>query len=412
MYTGLGFNWSGIAETIFYGLGKIMAGILVLTSPLLYPQVATLPASATTTPPAQNLWHVQIPSDLDIGGIVSALNPAASSKKTPPVSSASPAPTQTPRQKPAPAPAPAVEVTPPSTPAPEPAPPPLSQSDLIALNTTTRAAVVNVLCVSGGRLQSTSGSGVIVDPRGVILTNAHVAQFFLLRDYPAKNNVQCVIRVGSPARALYTAKLLYLSRQWIAENANQITSSAPSGTGENDYAFLLITGRTDGTSSLPAAFSYLQPSTARVSQGDTVLLGAYPASFLGGATIETSLYSTTALSTVQEVYAFHEGETGVDLFSLGGTVVSQGGSSGGAAVRQSTGALAGIFVTAIEAETTGGSDIRALSLSHIDNSLRAEGEGGLSGELSGDLEIKARLFNENIAPALTRMLEGVLGGSR
>ena len=29
-----------------------------------------------------------------------------------------------------------------------------------------------------------SGSGVIVDSRGVVLTNAHVGQFFLLHDYP------------------------------------------------------------------------------------------------------------------------------------------------------------------------------------------------------------------------------------
>src|SRR3989344_252919 len=56
----------------------------------------------------------------------------------------------------------------------------------LALNEQVRAAVVNILCItgSGGPLNSISGSGVIIDPRGIILTNAHVAQYFLLKNYP------------------------------------------------------------------------------------------------------------------------------------------------------------------------------------------------------------------------------------
>jgi hypothetical protein len=50
-----------------------------------------------------------------------------------------------------------------------------------------RGAIVNIICIQGGGLRGSSGSGVIVDPRGIILTVAHVGQNFLLRDYPIKN---------------------------------------------------------------------------------------------------------------------------------------------------------------------------------------------------------------------------------
>ena len=47
------------------------------------------------------------------------------------------------------------------------------------LNEKSRSALVNILCEATAPLRSTSGSGVIIDSRGVILTNAHIAQLFL-----------------------------------------------------------------------------------------------------------------------------------------------------------------------------------------------------------------------------------------
>jgi hypothetical protein len=81
-----------------------------------------------------------------------------------------------------------------------------------ALNAQTRSALVNILCSVGasGGVHPISGSGVFVDNRGVILTNAHIGQYFLLKDYPVQNNVDCVIRTGGPAQPHYRAKLLYL----------------------------------------------------------------------------------------------------------------------------------------------------------------------------------------------------------
>ena len=115
------------------------------------------------------------------------------------------------------------------------------------VNADTRAALVNILCLTGGGgyFKPISGSGVFIDSRGIILTNAHIGQFFLLRDFPVKDNVTCTIRTGSPAQNTYTARLLYLPPVWIDANAKQITSQEAMGTGENDFALLLVTGSTD-----------------------------------------------------------------------------------------------------------------------------------------------------------------------
>src|SRR3989344_8619427 len=78
------------------------------------------------------------------------------------------------------------------------------------INIETRAALVNILCTSRTGINGISGSGIIVDSRGVILTNAHVGQYFLLRDYINPGNITCTVRIGSPAQERYTATLLYL----------------------------------------------------------------------------------------------------------------------------------------------------------------------------------------------------------
>ena len=279
-----------------------------------------------------------------------------------------------------------------------------------ALNTQTRAAVINIMCTieNQNSISPISGSGVIIDSRGVILTNAHVAQFFLLRDYPTKNNVQCVVRTGSPARALYTAELLYLPETWIEKNGSKIASSSPTGTGENDYAFLRISGTTNPDGSLPTTFPYLSMNTGNPQPHNQMLLASYPAGFLEGANIITNLYQTSAYASVSAVYVFDSANTWVDLFSVPGSMVSQSGSSGGAAVYVNRGALAGIIVTDTDATTTAKRDLHAVSIAHIDNNLRSNGMGGIADLLSGDLQVKASQFNSTIAPALTKKLISAL----
>ena len=85
------------------------------------------------------------------------------------------------RQSPAPAaPEKSADVSPPpvspvaQAPAPAPA---VEQASPDSASSALRAALVNILCYApaGSKLHSISGSGVFIDSKGIILTNAHIA---------------------------------------------------------------------------------------------------------------------------------------------------------------------------------------------------------------------------------------------
>lgn len=289
-----------------------------------------------------------------------------------------------------------------------PPPPIIVPLPFTEVNARTRDALVNVLCTTGpgGLLNPMSASGVIVSPRGIVITNAHVAQYFLLRDYPVPGNIQCVLRTGSPAQPKYTAELLLVSPQWIYDNASMIVSQDPTGTGENDYAFLRITGTTNPNVSLPSSFPSLEPDVREdaLSVGDQALTAGYPAGFLGGISIQRELYANTSVTPVREIFTF---ETLADLFSIGGSVVAQKGASGGGVV-SSAGKLVGIIVTSTDSDTTGGRDLRAITLAHINRSLARHSATSISKILNGDAASDALDFQTGTAPTLTRLLVSYL----
>lgn len=293
-------------------------------------------------------------------------------------------------------------VTNPVPPSPEEIPSP--SENLGDVNVRVRNAVVNILCTTGGSgpLKPISGSGIIIDPKGVILTNAHVAQFMLLRDYPTPGNIDCVIRAGSPARTLYKTEVLYFPQQWLNVNAKKIISDNPTGTGEHDFALLRITGTTGG-SPLPSTFPHVVPSLSENIGSKPVVLTAYPAGFFDGATIQTNLYMASARTTVGQVFTFEEGG-GTDLFSVGGTILSQKGSSGGAVVSESDATLIGLIATATQAPTTAERDLRAITLAHISKSIMSDQGFGLPTLLAGDLAERGLIFNVNVLPTMRRTL--------
>ena len=276
----------------------------------------------------------------------------------------------------------------------------------LSLNDQVHAAVVNVVCttLTAGPLNSISGSGVLVDSRGIILTNAHVAQFFLLKDYPSPNFVNCIIRTGSPAYPRYTAELLFLPPSWMAKNAYKINQENPTGNGEHDYAFLRITGTINPNESLPV-FPHLSMSVDPPTAAQRTLLAAYPAGFLGGITVAQALYSASAYATVGDLYTF--GSNTLDLFSIGGTVLSQKGSSGGAATDEK-GTLLGLIVTATDAPDTASRDLRAITTSYIIADFAKEFGSPLENFLLGDIVQEAHTFQLGTAPTLTAELINAL----
>jgi hypothetical protein len=275
------------------------------------------------------------------------------------------------------------------------------------VNTDARDALVNILCMprGGGSLAPISGSGVIIDPRGVILTNSHVAQYVLLSE-DANVNLSCQIRTGDPASAKWTAQVLYMPPVWVNAHVAEINTEHPTGTGEHDYALLLINAAVQGQN-LPTVFPYLPYDTREAIGflGDQVLGASYPAEFLGGIAAENSLAPVSSISPIDQLLTFSS--TTVDVISIGGVVEAQSGSSGGPVVNQ-WGYLIGIIATTSDAPTTAGRDLRAITMSYIDRDIEVQTGSSLSDFLSGDLSAKEENFSENVAPGLLKQYIAVL----
>lgn len=294
------------------------------------------------------------------------------------------------------------------TPLPEPETQPVRRQALVGTpatigttNENVRGALVNIICIASAPLKSITGSGVIIDSSGVVLTNAHVAQYFLLKDTPTKNATTCVVRTGSPAKTMYTAELAYISPIWIRTNAYQLLAANPRGTGENDYALVQITGPL-GTHAMPAAFASLafdiSPDVSIT--GDTMVVAGYPAGLLSGTSILNNLVAVTSIASVKDLYTFSENTP--DLVALGGSAVAQRGSSGGAVVRSDS-VLAGLIVTSTDGKTTDEREMRAITLFHVNESLAQDTGYSLYGFLN-NLATQKQQFQDSVAPTLTTLL--------
>lgn len=237
----------------------------------------------------------------------------------------------------------------------------------LSTETLLKSAIVNIICLQGGGLRGSSGSGIVVDPRGIILTVAHVGQNFLLTDYPEKDSGKCYVRTGSPAKNAYTAELIYLSPAWIAENETVFLESRPQGTGENDYAFLAITGSLT-SAPLPYTFAYIPfaSKNTAVEIGDRVGVGSYAAEFLTSSEVRSSLYPTISIAPVNDIYTF--GKNTRDVLSVRAGAAAQEGSSGGAVINADN-KLVGLISTRTVKTDLSLRDLQAISVDHIRRSF-------------------------------------------
>ncbi len=255
-----------------------------------------------------------------------------------------------------------------------------------------QGALVNILCSSTGSplKKSISGTGVIIDSRGIILTVAHVGHYFVLEDYPETGNADCIIRTGSPAKNAYDAKLIYVSPDWVKENASALAQSAPRGNGENDFAFLAIT-ESITSRKLPASFTAVPFSSETTEEGDRVGIGSYGAEFLTGKQIVSSLYPIIDDGDVADVYTL--GGKTVDVVSVRGSKAAQSGSSGGGVVNTD-----GRFVGLISTSSLGGNTAQrtfyAITPEHIRTSFRADTGENLDSYLREDFETLIEAFED------------------
>lgn len=266
-------------------------------------------------------------------------------------------------------------------------------------------AIVNIYCTyrTDTKLRATTGTGFFVGENGVLLTNAHVAMFFLLEDLNDKGKTKCLIRSGSPATNKYYAELLYISPSWVRNNADVISSKKPTGTGERDFALLYIS-ESAKAESLPSSFPALSANTRlldRIDNDNSVTIGGYPVQDIKMIGSSLIINPAIATSAVTHIYTFG-GKHG-DLIALKGTDIGQYGMSGGPVVNES-GDVIGLVTTKGNEEKNGSGSLNALTISYIHRSLREETGFGFTESLYGDLPYRAKIFRENLQPFLSNIL--------
>ena len=277
-----------------------------------------------------------------------------------------------------------------------------------SLSENIQDVLVNIYCQykTDEYIRTTTGTGFFINPKGVILTNAHVAQFLLLENIEnGSGSVSCVIRAGNPASAKYHARLLYISPTWVFDNADLITNEAPQGTGERDYALLYVSETTDKTP-LPARFPAINIATDLLPQsisGSIVMTAGYPAEALIREGADAKLASVVAETTLGTLYTF--GSNYADIFSISESPVGEQGASGGPIVNRDSQSVIGLIVTKGDEVAEGEHSLRALTLSYIDRTIIEETGFSLTQNMHGDIAHRGYIFKSAMVPFLAGILE-------
>lgn len=256
---------------------------------------------------------------------------------------------------------------------PEPAVQPVQQQVVTTIDTSLPAplkrTLVNILCTSHKPpLRGTSGSGVLIDSEGIILTVAHVAQAELLSETLGEGVISCVVRTGDPARNAYKAKVIYISEPWLRKNSTTLISSQPMGTGENDFALLAIMGSANGAA-VPNSFASVPLSSADSAVGEEVGIGGYAAQYLTSAQVRTALSPTFVTGSISNIYTFRT--TSQDVLAILAGKAAQEGSSGGGAVNKE-GRLIGLITTSEISGDFVQRHLRVITPTHIRSSFESD----------------------------------------
>ena len=279
--------------------------------------------------------------------------------------------------------------------------------DPVTAPATALEALVNIYCTykTDKYIKTTTGTGFFIDTDGVILTNAHVAQFLLLEGL--EGQADCIIRTGNPATAAYEADLLYIPPTWVREHARLINDTAPKGTGERDYALLYVTSALDGKP-MPAQFKALPFDTNALTTGiqnSEVFATGYPAESMLAEGGNSPLIPKQVTTTIAELMTF--GSNLVDIFTIKGSAIGEHGSSGGPIVNRD-GKTIGIISTKGDDEQFGKGSLRAVSIAYINRTIKQETGFELFQNMNGDLPYRAQLFKDTIIPFLQKTLQAEL----
>lgn len=241
----------------------------------------------------------------------------------------------------------------------------IALSDMANVYENSKQSVVNIFCVStkGNMVSIATGSGVIISNNGIILTNSHVAENFLVP------NKECLIRQGEIAVDKYKASLIYINENWLKKNAGVLFSTSARGTGENDFALLSINSKNDGSnfsSNIPHTKINLREASEE-SIGNKILIAGYPAGTLGALSLRKYLNFVVDVIKISNVYTL-DGSL-VDVFETEITKVGQHGSSGGGVFDEENN-LVGLIVSV--SDESGHAKVNALTTTYINRAIKKE----------------------------------------
>jgi hypothetical protein len=261
--------------------------------------------------------------------------------------------------------------------------------------------VVNIVCQrkSGNFTNVSTGSGVVIDPEGVVITNAHVGQFMLLEDYKGESLMSCALYRENIPTFGYKADIIYISPDWVSENFDLINSVKPHGTGEDDYALLKITKNTNPTLRLPRKFSYANFSTSfNVDVDDRVTVAGYPGAPASILDISSSGVLKKDTVRIKDVFTFRNNE--IDVLSTEKSIVGARGASGGGVFLNDL--LVGIIVT-----TNGDqhdAEINAITIPYINRDLKYDTNKDIEYYLSESFSNKISDFGNKYGKELSDLL--------
>ncbi len=205
--------------------------------------------------------------------------------------------------------------------------------------------VVNIVCVnrSNNAISILTGSGVVVSPSGIILTNSHVANAFLFNEKNKSSFKDCTVRRENIPTYGFNAELVYLPEDWLKENLHFFNEADPRGSGENDYALLAITSNTNPVLSLPDSFEYVDLVTSEnsINKNLDIVVAAYPGLNSGVFSIDSNARFKKADSYIDDLITFKKST--IDVVATGPNPVAKRGSSGGGVFLQNK--LLGIVST-------------------------------------------------------------------
>lgn len=259
--------------------------------------------------------------------------------------------------------------------------------------------LVNIICTEkkGNYITANTGSGVIISSNGVVLTNAHVAQYFLLNKNPG--NYSCALYQENIPTYGYVADILYISPEWIKANPDIIKSKNPRGTGENDFALLYITKNTNPALSKPKSFDFANANTTYTAKiGDKINVAGFPGSPSGINDLAHTVGLKKDSTEIKDVFTF--GGNKIDIVSTDVTPVAARGASGGGLFKDSD--LIALIVTT--SGSTGNAYINAITTNYINRDLKNNFGISLNDLINRDLQVESQNFWDNYGKDLEKII--------